>query len=255
MSNSRAALEINGLSHNYGTRRALHNVSLLVPEGSFTMLLGLNGAGKTTLFSQVTGLYHNRTGTIRVCGYDPRRKPSAALSRLGVVFQARTLDLDLTVAQNLLYQAALHGIPGGEARRRTQDLLTQVGLAERARDKIRMLSGGQMRRVEIIRALLHRPALLLLDEPTVGLDIESRVSLLAEVRRRMREEGLGVLWATHLIDEVENSDRVVVLHKGHILAAGILADLLSPDDATTEAFFRRLVATADRTETAVERAA
>ena len=255
MSNSRAALEINGLSHNYGTRRALHNVSLMVPEGSFTMLLGLNGAGKTTLFSLVTGLYHNRTGTIRVCGYDPRRKPSAALSRLGVVFQARTLDLDLTVAQNLLYQAALHGIPGGEARKRTRDLLTQIGLAERARDKIRTLSGGQMRRIEIIRALIHQPALLLLDEPTVGLDIESRVSLLTEVRRRVREEGLGVLWATHLIDEVETSDRVIVLHKGHVLAAGTLADLLSPSDATTEAFFRRLVAAADRIETAPERAA
>jgi ABC-2 type transport system ATP-binding protein len=254
MSDIDLALEITGLSHSFGARQALDNVSLAVPSGSFTVLLGLNGAGKTTLFSLITRLYNNRSGTIRVFGYDPRRNPSAALSRLGVVFQARTLDLDLTVAQNLLYHAALHGIPGREARRRTQALLAQVGLAERAGDKIRLLSGGQMRRVEIARALLHQPVLLLLDEPTVGLDIESRLGLVTEVRRRVRDDGLGVLWATHLIDEVEGSDRVVILHKGRVLAAGALADLLTPADVTPEALFRRLIAAADKAET-VERAA
>ena len=254
MSEIHPALEITGLSHSFGTSLALDNVSLTVPGGSFTVLLGLNGAGKTTLFSLITRLYHNRSGTIRVFGCDPRRKPSAALSRLGVVFQARTLDLDLTVAQNLLYHAALHGMPVGEARRRTQASLAQVGLAERAGDKVKALSGGQMRRVEIARALLHQPVLLLLDEPTVGLDIESRSSLIAEVRRRVREAGLGVLWATHLIDEVDGSDRVIVLHKGRVLADGALANLRIAADATPEAFFRRLIAAADKAAT-VERAA
>jgi ABC-2 type transport system ATP-binding protein len=255
MSDIHPALEIAGLSHSFGARLALDNVSLAVPGGSFTVLLGLNGAGKTTLFSLITRLYDNRSGTIRVFGYDPRREPSAALSRLGVVFQARTLDLDLTVAQNLLYHAALHGIAVREARRRTEASLAQVGLAERADDKVRALSGGQMRRVEIARALLHHPVLLLLDEPTVGLDIESRSGLIAEVRRGVREAGLGVLWATHLIDEVEDSDRVIVLHKGRVLAAGALADLLTAADTTPEACFRRLVAAADIAETAAKQAA
>lgn len=217
---STAALSVEDVSHSFGTRRALDNVSLTVPTGTFTALLGLNGAGKTTLFSLVTRLYNNRTGVIRVLGHDVRQEPAEALSRLGVVFQARTLDLELSVMQNMLYHAALHGIGFREGRRRALELLARIDLAERVKDRVRTLSGGQMRRVEIARALLHRPRLLLLDEPTVGLDVGARQSLTAEVRRLVREEGIGVLWATHLIDEIAPSDRVVVLHKGRVLAEG-----------------------------------
>lgn len=184
------------------------------------MLLGQNGAGKTTLFSLITRLYDNRTGSIRVYGFEVRRRPSKALARIGVVFQQRTLDLDLSVFQNLRYHAALHGIAGREARRRIEAELTRLQLLDRAGDKVRQLSGGQIRRVEIARALIHRPRLMLLDEPTVGLDIGSRQGILDHVRRLCREDGIGLLWATHLIDEIVPGDRVIVLHKGRVVADG-----------------------------------
>ena len=214
------ALEVEGLTHDFGKRRVLDGVSFKILPGEFTVLLGQNGAGKTTLFSLATRLYDNQSGSIRVFGQEVRQHPSQALSRIGVVFQQRTLDLDLTVAQNLLYHAALHGMPKGLAKARIDEELTRQELSERASDKVRQLSGGQLRRVEIARALLHRPRLLLLDEPTVGLDIGSRQGILEHVRGLAREEGLGLLWATHLIDEVAPDNRVIVLHEGKVLATG-----------------------------------
>ncbi len=221
------ALVVRDVSHRFGDTLALDNVSLEVPRGTFVVLLGLNGAGKSTLFALITRLYDNVSGEIRIFGYDVRRWASAALQRLGVVFQSRTLDLDLTLRQNLLYHCALHGIRGREARKRTARALEIVGLADRAGEKVRSLSGGQARRVEIARSLLHRPALLLLDEPTVGLDIGSRESVIGIVRSLVQNEGLGVLWATHLFDEVLSSDYVVVLHKGRVLFTGTVPDLLT----------------------------
>jgi len=221
------ALAVTHVTHAFGARKALDDVSLTVPAGSFTALLGPNGAGKTTLFSLITRLYDNRSGHIEVLGRDVRRAPAAALSRLGVVFQARTLDLELSVVQNLVYHAALHGIGFGTGRRRALEVLEQAGLAERAGDKVRNLSGGQMRRVEIARALMHHPQLLLLDEPTVGLDIASRAALVAQVRELVAREGLGVLWATHIIEEIAPDDRVVVLHRGRIRAEGSHAEVLA----------------------------
>jgi ABC-2 type transport system ATP-binding protein len=215
-----SALEVEGLSHSFGKRKALDDVGFEIPPGSFTVLLGQNGAGKTTLFSLITRLYSNRSGSIRIFGIDVRAKPSQALSRLGVVFQQRTIDLDLTVMQNLLYAGGLQGLARAEAKRRGLAELARFEITERARDKVRQLSGGQMRRIEIARALLHRPKLLLLDEPTVGLDIGSRQAILEHVRRLCAEEGLGVLWATHLIDEVGAEDQVILLHLGRILAIG-----------------------------------
>ncbi|MCS0496244.1 ATP-binding cassette domain-containing protein [Ancylobacter sp. MQZ15Z-1] len=234
------ALAVTDVTHSFGSRKALDRVSLTVPAASFTALLGPNGAGKTTLFSLVTRLYDNRSGTIRVLGYDVRRQAAAALSRLGVVFQARTLDLELTVQQNLLYHATLHGMGFAAGRRRAGEVLEQAGLAERARDKVRTLSGGQMRRVEIARALIHRPRLLLLDEPTVGLDIASRAALLAQVRALVAEEGIGVLWATHIIEEILPDDRVVVLHRGRVRAEGRAGEI-SAGAGTLAAAFLALV--------------
>jgi ABC-2 type transport system ATP-binding protein len=221
------ALSIEDLSHSFGTRKALDRVSLTVPAGAFTALLGLNGAGKTTLFSLVTRLYDSNSGTIRVFGFDVRQEAPAALSRLGIIFQARTLDLDLSVRQSLLYHAAMHGIGFRSARKRAAHLLEKFGLSNRINDKVRDLSGGQMRRLEIARALLHGPKLLLLDEPTVGLDIEARQSLITEVRRLVTDHGYGTLWATHLLDEIETTDRLVVLHKGRVLAEGSVPDVLA----------------------------
>ncbi|WP_363347672.1 ABC transporter ATP-binding protein [Methylocystis echinoides] len=243
------ALNIKNVSHSYGTRKALDDVSFTVAPGSFTVLLGLNGAGKSTLFSLVTRLYAARSGEIEILGADVMRAPGAALRRLGVVFQARTLDLELSLMQNLIYHAALHGIGPLEARRLGLEALARAGLAERANDKARALSGGQMRRVEIARALLHKPRLLLLDEPTVGLDIKARADLLAHVRGLVRDEGLGVLWTTHLIDEIAEDDPVVILHQGKVLATGRAADVVAQSGADTiGAAFARITGVDARSE-------
>jgi ABC-2 type transport system ATP-binding protein len=220
------ALSIEGLGHSFGPRRVLNNVSFSVAAGDFTVLLGLNGAGKTTLFSLATRLYVQRDGIIRIFGMDIRERASECLQRIGVVFQQPTLDLDLSVEHNLFYHAALHGLSHRETAQRIAMEIERVGLADQRRDKVRRLSGGQRRRVEIARCLLHRPRLLLLDEPTVGLDIASRQFMLDHMRRLCREEGIAALWATHLIDEVGEGAKVVVLHKGEVRAVGAAAQLL-----------------------------
>jgi ABC-2 type transport system ATP-binding protein len=226
-----AALAVDGLSHAYGARRALQDVTFSAQPASFTVLLGLNGAGKSTLFSLITRLYAAQSGRIRIFGHDIARTPGEALRMLGVVFQSRTLDLDLSVMQNLMYHAALHGIGRRDARRRADDVLARIALADRADDKVRNLSGGQMRRVEIARSLLHRPRLLVLDEPTVGLDIRARADLLGHARRLVADERVCVLWATHLIDEVSETDNVIVLHHGRVLAHGAVVDVVADRNA------------------------
>jgi ABC-2 type transport system ATP-binding protein len=220
------ALAIKDVSHHYGKRCALDGVSFEVRAGTFTVLLGLNGAGKSTLFALITRLYNARRGTIDIFGHDVSREPGEALRRLGVVFQPRTLDLDLSVIQNLAYHAALHGIGTKAGRKRADGLLELFELADRRKDKARNLSGGQMRRLEIARALLHRPSLLLLDEASVGLDIQSRAEIIDHVRRLVNEERIGVLWATHLIDEVLLEDSIVILHEGRVMARGSAIDIV-----------------------------
>jgi ABC-2 type transport system ATP-binding protein len=226
------AIAVNGVSHAYGTRKALVDVSLIVPASRFTALLGLNGAGKTTLFSLITRLYDTQQGSIDVLGHRVSRDPGEALRLLGVVFQARTLDLDITIMDNLLYHAALHGIGSRQARQRAQAVLADIDLADRAREQVRKLSGGQMRRVEIARALLHQPRVLVLDEPTVGLDVASKSAIVRQVRGLVRDRGVAVLWATHLLDEVMPSDAVVVLHRGRVLASGDVPDVVTSAGAT-----------------------
>ncbi len=213
-------MSVSQLSHAFGQRQVLHSVRFAVQPGDFSILLGLNGAGKTTLFALITRLYHSTSGTIAVFGHDVKREPLAALARLGVVFQQATLDLDLTVAQNLFYHASLHGLSRRDAAPRVDAELGRVGLLDRRGERVRNLSGGQRRRVELARALVHEPSLLLLDEPTVGLDIESRRFLLEHVRSLCRTRKIGVLWATHLIDEAEEDSRIIVLHQGRVLADG-----------------------------------
>jgi ABC-2 type transport system ATP-binding protein len=227
------ALAVAGVSHAFGERPVLADVSFVIRSGEGVALLGLNGAGKTTLFSLITRLYDHRSGSIRIFGLEIKDNPSQGLARIGVVFQQSTLDLDLSVAQNLFYHAALHGLPRRLAAERLAQEAERVGLTDRLKDKVRQLSGGQRRRVEIARALLHRPRLLLLDEPTVGLDIASRQFLIDHVRKLCREEGIAVLWATHLIDEVEPIGGVIVLHRGKVLANGTVADVIKQAGAQT----------------------
>lgn len=239
---SAPAFAVEGLGHRFGQRRVLNKVSFSIEPGEFTVLLGLNGAGKTTLFSLATRLYAQREGTIRVFGMDIREQALQCLALMGVVFQQPTLDLDLSLEQNLFYHCALHGLSRREAAQRIAAEVGRVGLDDRRRDKVRLLSGGQRRRIEIARALLHRPRMLLLDEPTVGLDIASRQFMLDRVRHLCREEGLAALWATHLIDEAGDDTRVIILHKGEVRADGGAAELIGETRAhSLRAAFETLV--------------
>lgn len=220
------ALAINDLSFSYGGKKALDQVSFEVRKGECTLLLGPNGAGKSTLFALITRLYDTRSGFIGLCGFDVKKQTSKALAHLGVVFQQSTLDMDLTVLQNLTYHTALHGMGRKLANQRIQEELERLGMYERRKEKIRQLNGGHRRRVEIARALLHKPTLLLLDEPTVGLDVPSRQDIVEHVHRLVKTDQIAVLWATHLIDEIDSEDSLVILHKGQIKAKGLVDDVL-----------------------------
>ena len=200
-------------------------------------LLGINGAGKTTLFSLISRLFESRQGRIAIWGHDLHREPMPALAALGMVFQSRALDADLTVRQNLAYHAGLHGLSAADARDRTAVLAREMGLPDLLAARVATLSGGQTRRAEIARALLHRPRLLLLDEATAGLDLQARRDLIRLVRDMVASDGVGVLWATHLLDEIAPGDRVVVLHRGRVLVDAT-ADELAGGARLEAAFFR-----------------
>ncbi len=238
-------LSLRNLSYAYGKQKALDDISFDLAPGRVTALLGPNGAGKTTLFSLITGLFDSRRGEIEIAGHPLRRARSRALASLGIVFQAQTLDLDLTVVQNLRYFAALRGLPGAEAKQRIAALLAEIGLAEKEKAKVRTLSGGQRRRVEVARALLDRPALLLLDEPSTGLDIATRRWLIGHIHGLARDHGIAVLMATHLVDEVMPEDDLIVLHKGRIVARGRVDEVVRNSGAADlDAAFTRLTAPA-----------
>lgn len=213
-------IEARDISFRYGDKPVLKEVSFALTSGGFHALLGPNGAGKSTLFGLLTRLLALQQGDILLAGQSLKKQPAEAMRKIGVVFQQNALDLDLTVRQNLQYHAALHGMSRKEARARGDQELKRFGLLDRANEAVRQLNGGHRRRVEIARALLHQPSLLLLDEPTVGLDVASRKALNQHVRNLCNEDGLTVLWATHLIEEVREDDRVLILHQGQLLADG-----------------------------------
>lgn len=236
------ALAVDQVSYGYVRAvKALDKVSFTVRYAGVTALLGPNGAGKSTLMALITRLFAAEEGRIEVCGHDLRAAPRAALASMGVVFQRPTLDVDLSVEQNLRYAAALYAMAEPTARIRT--VLERLGMAERASAKVRTLSGGMKRRVEIARALLHQPRFLVLDEPTVGLDLDSRRELVEHVHRLCRDEGLAVLWATHLIDEIHAGDDVVLLHRGRVRANGSIGDVMTAAGAADLGdAYRRLTA-------------
>jgi ABC-2 type transport system ATP-binding protein len=232
------ALLLENVVKSYGPVRAVDGVSLQAWGGEFIALLGPNGAGKSTLFQLLSGLFTADSGRIEVMGHDMSRNAVPALAELGIVFQQPTLDLELSVTANLLFHAGLHGIPRAVAQTRIAAALRRLGLDGRAGDKAAKLSGGNRRRVELARALLHEPRLLLMDEPTVGLDPASRADLLKLLLNMRAERSVAVLWATHLCDEVADADRVIVLHRGKILTDTTPAQLVSSAGAATieEAF-------------------
>lgn len=230
---SDSALEIQDLSFAYGQKKALDQINLTIPQGECCLLLGPNGAGKSTLFALITRLYDSREGRIALCGYDIRKQSLKALACLGVVFQQTTLDPDLTVLQNLRYHAALHGMSRKQANSRIQQELERFEMYHRRKEKVRQLNGGHKRRVEIARALLHRPKLLLLDEPTVGLDMPSRQGIVEHVHKLVKDENIAVLWATHLVDEIYPDDFLVVLHQGQVKARGSVQAVLEQTQSDT----------------------
>jgi len=220
-------IKIVDVRYAYGAKPALVDVSMALRPGRFTALLGPNGAGKSTLVSLLSALFVPQGGRISIFGLDLADDSLSTLAVMGIVFQQQTLDLDLSVRQNMAYFAALHGLAGHRVEQRIEACLTRMGLAARQKEKVRALNSGHRRRLEIARALLHEPRFMLLDEPTVGLDVPARADLVAHVHALCRDEGLTVLWATHLVDEVEAEDDLVVLHEGSVRAQGAVSDVLA----------------------------
>ena len=231
-------LRTTDLTKRYGQTVALKSLSLHIPRGQFLALLGPNGAGKSTLFQVLTGLFAADGGEVEVAGHSLRDSARLALRHIGVVFQQIALDLDLSIRRNLLFQADLQGVPRGLALARIEAGCVRLGLDGNLDRKVRELSGGNRRKVELIRANLHQPAVLLMDEATVGLDPKSRRDLLEALRADVRERGVSVLWATHWVEEAEAADRVLVLHKGALLADGTPAEVTAAlGEPTLEAGF------------------
>lgn len=238
LANTGEPISVVDVNHTYAVPKgpgkvALSNVSFTLSRGKFLALLGPNGAGKTTLFSLLTRLISPTDGRVQLFGHDLSRQPRRALKQLGVVFQQPTLDLDLTVAQNLAYHGALHGLPRAKVRQRMHDELARFGLEDRAHERVRSLNGGHRRRVEIARALLHEPKLLLLDEASAGLDLETRSGLYGHVRSLCRDEDVAVLWTTHLVEELDMSDDTLVLHRGKVIARDSLENLQASQGTTS----------------------
>lgn len=221
------AIDVQALTKRYGARTALDGLTLAIAPRCFAALLGPNGAGKSTLFQILTGLFAADGGEALIAGHSIRQHPVAALAALGVVFQQPSLDLDLSVERNLRFHAALHGLSRAVANERIDQGCAALGIAKDLKRAVRELSGGNRRKVELVRALLHRPAVLLMDEASVGLDPASRRDLLAALRADVAERSTTVLWATHLVEEAQQADRVLVLHQGKLIADG------TPTEVTT----------------------
>ena len=214
------AVEVEGLRYAYGDREALAGVTFTVSRGEIFGFLGPNGGGKTTLFKVLSTLRPPTAGRVRVFGHDLARAPDAVRMRLGVVFQDPSLDLKLTVMENLLHHGHLYGLWGQALQSRAREVLEGLGLGDRARDLVETLSGGLRRRTELAKVLVHRPELLIMDEPSTGLDPGARQEFSAYLRRLRQQDGVTILLTTHLIEEAEQCDRVGFLHEGRVVAIG-----------------------------------
>ena len=209
----------------YGSKWALKGVSFELKDGQFCALLGPNGAGKSTLFQLLTGLFVPDEGDIFIDQIDLQKTPAKALARIGVVFQQQALDLDLSVRRNLKFHADLHGLSKSVCAEHISSDCAAMGLTAELDRPVRELSGGTRRKVELVRALLHRPGLLLMDEATVGLDPKSRKDILSAVYQDVRLRNTAVLWATHWVEETVDADKLLLLHQGKLIAEGSPAEV------------------------------
>jgi ABC-2 type transport system ATP-binding protein len=212
------AIEIADLEHRYGARRALAGISLQIEPREIFVFLGPNGGGKTTLFRLLSTLIPVQHGEVRILDHDLRRATQAIRERIGVVFQAPSLDKKLTVAENLMHQGHLYGLSGRPLQARQDEMLARLGLCDRRRDRVETLSGGLRRRVELAKGMLHRPPLLLLDEPSTGLDPGARSDLWDYLQQVRREDGVTIVLTTHLLEEAEKADRIAILNEGSLVA-------------------------------------
>jgi ABC-2 type transport system ATP-binding protein len=230
-------LEIKNVSYKYDKDLVLKNINLNIKQASFLVLLGLNGAGKSTLFALITRLLKLQEGDIFINSF-PISNYKKALANIGIVFQEPTLDLDLTVRQNLIFYGSLKGISFKETMDSIQEELKTLELEEKLDVKVRSLNGGHRRRVEILRALIDNPKLILLDEATSGLDVKSRYSIISYVKDIVKKRGISVLWITHLFDEVDDEDDIASIKQGEIIASGIVKDVIKDNNknSLTEVF-------------------
>jgi ABC-2 type transport system ATP-binding protein len=218
-------LSVENLTHRYGQRIALSGVSFGLEAGELFGLLGPNGSGKSTLFRILCTLMAPASGDVRIAGYDVCSRPADVRRRIGVVFQSFSQDKSLTVWENLQAQGRLFGLSGAVLRERAAEVLERLGLADRRNDLAKTLSGGMRRRVEIAKALLHQPPVLLMDEPSSGLDPVARHELWRFLSGLRKSTGVTILLATHLLDEADLCDRILLLHEGHVVASGTPAEL------------------------------
>lgn len=222
---STPAVDIRAVSHMYGARQALDNVSFTVRHPEIFALLGPNGGGKTTLFKILSTQMAPSSGTAKVMGFDVSSEPGSVRAALGVVFQSPSIDKKLTAEENLFHQGHLYGLSGADLRNRVQQAMEAVSLGARGRDRAEKLSGGMQRRVEIAKALLHDPSVLLLDEPSTGLDPTARLEVWNYLTTARDERGITSLLTTHLMEEAEKADRVAIIHQGQLVACGTPAEL------------------------------
>lgn len=235
--NAQMAIDVSGVWHRYRDRVAIENVSLSIASGEVFALLGPNGGGKTTLFRLLSTLLAVQEGEIRIFGHELSRDPTAVRQLIGVVFQAASLDKKLTVRENLVHQGRLYGLDTATIRARQAELLDRLDLAERAGDLVETLSGGLRRRVELAKGMIHRPRLLLMDEPSTGLDPGARSVLWDHLMQLRDDDGVTVLLTTHLLEEADKADRIGILDQGHLVALDTpeaLKDTLGGDSITIE---------------------
>ena len=225
---SAAVIKVRDIVHRYGNRAALNNVSFDVRPAELFGLLGPNGSGKTTLFRILSTLMVPSSGTATIAGLDAVREPGALRRRIGVVFQAQSVDPKLTARENLWHQGHLYGLRGGRLKKRIDEILGRVGLLDRAQDRVETFSGGMQRRIELAKGLLHHPEVLLLDEPTTGLDPGARRDLWQYLGILRDQEHVSVIVTTHLMEEAERCDRLAILSEGRLVALG------TPESLTRE---------------------